>query len=59
MRAEFEVVVVFLEFDNLAIARVEFTVGQTIFLRQKSLLLCGIEACVASLIKLSGIIEFG
>ena len=54
---ELEVVVLFDEFDHVAIDGVEFSIWQTIFLGEESFLAGGIKAFVFRLIEMAGSVE--
>ena len=59
VRAELEIIIVLLQFDHLAVARVKRAVGQAVFFREKRFLLRGIKARVGRLVKMAGGVELG
>jgi hypothetical protein len=54
---EFEVVVLFDQFDDVAVNRVKFTVGQAIFFREERFLAGGIETFVFRFVEMAGGVE--
>src|SRR5450756_1353970 len=57
MRAELEIIIVLLELDHFAVARVKGAVGQTILVREKRFFLGGIKTGVSGLVEMAGGVE--
>ncbi len=59
MGAELEIIIVFLEFDHVSVARIKFAVGQPVFFRQERLFLGRIKSRVTRLVEMACGLELG